>query len=145
MCEWLSLRNHIGSSRYHPHFTSLARRFRVVPADLFLRYFASDRSHMLVPAEDGRQGPSYLQPPPVWDAIVSPGARTWAVSNNLWSKYLNMTLPSPRDGTLPSGRPPTDESESHPSHVDWEDWENHGSIYGQVMSLSTFADGVWWR
>jgi len=50
------------------------RKFRVVPAALYLEHFASDRSHML---EEGSlpEEPVYDRPPPEYERIVSP--REW--------------------------------------------------------------------
>lgn len=41
--------------------------FRLIPTEVFLATFASDRSHML------RSDGSYTQPPPPWDAPCLPG------------------------------------------------------------------------
>ncbi|CAG0916503.1 unnamed protein product [Notodromas monacha] len=54
------------------------RYFRVVPAEQFLRIFASDRSHML--KEDG----SWLKPPPNYPPIVS------QVSQNNLENFISM-------------------------------------------------------
>lgn len=47
------------------------RKFRVIPAALYLQHFASDRSHML---EEGSlpDSPVYQKPPPPYPCIVSP-------------------------------------------------------------------------
>eukprot|EP01032_Pedospumella_encystans_P011195 gene11195-13033_t len=59
---------------FHPD-APLANRdhdqlFRVVPADLFLDYFASDRSHMV------SSYPNYKQKPPAWPTIKGHKAET---------------------------------------------------------------------
>ncbi len=46
------------------------RKFRVIPAPLYLQYFASDRSHMLHHS-DGHE--EYYKPVPPYDKIVAPG------------------------------------------------------------------------
>eukprot|EP01026_Neomeris_dumetosa_P005654 TRINITY_DN11650_c0_g1_i1.p1 TRINITY_DN11650_c0_g1~~TRINITY_DN11650_c0_g1_i1.p1 ORF type:complete len:149 (-),score=4.42 TRINITY_DN11650_c0_g1_i1:105-551(-) len=41
------------------------RKYRVIEGEIYLRFFASDRSHML------RQDGSWLAPPPQYDPIIS--------------------------------------------------------------------------
>lgn len=45
----------------------MCRKFRVVPAALYLEYFASDRTHMLAAGSL----PAYQKPPPQYACIVS--------------------------------------------------------------------------
>jgi hypothetical protein len=59
----------------------LMPRFRVVPADVFVRSFASDRSHM----RDARG--RYQKEPPPWPAPGPPGA-----PSNLM-RFVDMTAP----------------------------------------------------
>ena len=72
---WRSMWMHettLASERITPEFGAPAcRKFRVVPAALYLEHFASDRSHML---EEGSPpvAHTYSQAPPGYDCIVSP-------------------------------------------------------------------------
>ncbi|KZV90446.1 hypothetical protein EXIGLDRAFT_121340 [Exidia glandulosa HHB12029] len=61
--------------------------FRVVPGQVFLDNFASDRSHMLREAV-------YIAPPPLYDAITGQMARARGVSNNLMSEFVRMDVES---------------------------------------------------
>jgi hypothetical protein len=70
---------------------ALRRRFRVVAADVFLRVFSSDRSHMRAPA-DG----SWLAPPPPYPPIRAPGQPP----TNLAS-FLDVSVPGDGDGDQP--------------------------------------------
>lgn len=65
------------------------RLFRVVPAAVFLRHFASDRSHMW--DDEGR----WHQPPPPYPCIVAPGGATHTLP-----RYLDMP---PAEGALGDG------------------------------------------
>ena len=53
--------------------------FRVVPSDVYLSAFASDRSHML--NTDG----SWLQPPPTYPCIHTPGMRLLLLPHRMTS------------------------------------------------------------
>ncbi|EJD52896.1 hypothetical protein AURDEDRAFT_157451 [Auricularia subglabra TFB-10046 SS5] len=69
--------------------------FRVVPAQRFLDYFASDRSHMLRgdPGEAAAPGvglPEYIAPPPEYAPIVGIAAREMGVRTNLMSEFVAM-------------------------------------------------------
>ena len=57
---------HIGNASPHVRFF-VCRKFRVVPAALYLEFFASDRTHMLA----GGSQPTYHKPPPQYACIVS--------------------------------------------------------------------------
>ena len=71
--------------------------FRVIPVDLFLKYFASDRRHMLRKSIDAQITPeigeplgvdcAYISPLPSWPAIRGNLATT---ENNLMEKYVRM-------------------------------------------------------
>ena len=111
-----------------------------MPAALFLDHFASDRSHML-PASNASDLASsanasetaYSQPPPVWSKIIGPQAVARGVNHNLWSKYLDMRFQDERHG-------------SELSSSCWEDREDEGRIYGQVVGLTDFArPDQWWK
>ena len=67
----------------------VCRNFRVVPAALYLEYFASDRSHML---EEGTLHAqlAYTQPPPLYACIVSP--------RELLPMHLSLSMPEPCPG-----------------------------------------------
>jgi len=66
--------------------------FRVIPADMYLDYFASDRSHMLAPLDSPRYRPDspYYAPLPSWPAIRGPKADQ---PNNLMSTFVRMDSP----------------------------------------------------
>ena len=66
------MRQHLLHERITPELGAPAcRKFRVVPAALYLEHFASDRSHML---EEGSPpvAHTYSQAPPGYECIVSP-------------------------------------------------------------------------
>ncbi|KAF8162949.1 N-terminal glutamine amidase-domain-containing protein [Crassisporium funariophilum] len=67
-------------------------RFRVIPGDVFLQEFASDRSHMLVKAESPIQTdiPVYISPPPLYDPICGSTAVQKGIQNNLMSQFVDM-------------------------------------------------------
>ncbi|GAA5948435.1 hypothetical protein JCM21900_002708 [Sporobolomyces salmonicolor] len=87
---------------------TLRSRIRVVPAQDFLANFASDRSHMLLPAlttilsSSNASDPSssplaspparYVQPAPPYPAICGPSALVLGQTHNLWTKFLDMRL-----------------------------------------------------
>lgn len=65
--------------------------FRVVPAQRFLDYFASDRSHMLRdPGASGVGVPEYIAPPPEYAPIVGLAAREMGVRTNLMAEFVDM-------------------------------------------------------
>ncbi|KAK9465261.1 N-terminal glutamine amidase-domain-containing protein [Lipomyces arxii] len=73
------------------------RRFRVIPASLYLDHFASDRSHMLkqdfLDSASGlaeHKPDHYHMPPPKWPAICGPESAKRCISMNL-DDYINMT------------------------------------------------------
>ncbi|KAI0956822.1 hypothetical protein AcW1_005409 [Taiwanofungus camphoratus] len=87
--------------------------FRVVPADIYLDHFASDRSHMLInPANvedqvglDGYQSPSstphapdpqpfYRSAPPRYPPLCGRRARELGVTHNLMDSFVAMTAAS---------------------------------------------------
>ncbi|SNX83569.1 uncharacterized protein MEPE_02276 [Melanopsichium pennsylvanicum] len=61
-------------------------QFRLVPANHFLNWFASDRSHMR--NQDG----VWKSPPPNWDLILGSKAREIGVRNNLIHNYVDMNV-----------------------------------------------------
>jgi len=69
-------------------------RLRIVSGEEYLRYFASDRSHMLslqVPHHDsGDSGTRYLSPSPPYECICGVSAREMGVANNLMSSFVAM-------------------------------------------------------
>lgn len=75
-------------------------KFRVVPANEYLRWFASDRSHMR--REDG--GGGWSSPPPNWEVIVGEKAKQMGIGNNLMQSYVDMSdLTDERYGKVWSG------------------------------------------
>lgn len=96
------------------------RRFRLVEADNFLRYFASDRSHMLKDSE-------YIFPPPAWAPICGSSAAARAVKNNLFDRWLDMRIAADGEGSEPPA---------------WKAWEQDGSMYGQVYGMDDFEAEV---
>ncbi|KAF8061574.1 N-terminal glutamine amidase-domain-containing protein [Lyophyllum atratum] len=79
-----------------PQFESL---FRIIPSEVFLEHFASDRSHMLVVQEGSDnlisepQDNVYISPPPPYEPIRGNAAVAEGVTNNLMSSFVSM-LPS---------------------------------------------------
>ncbi|GAA5951912.1 hypothetical protein JCM10213_008723 [Rhodosporidiobolus nylandii] len=90
---------------------SLQSRIRLVPAADFLANFASDRSHMLVPSSTALDAPPlsslnpaptapspapprYIQPVPPYPAIQGGAAKARGETHNLWTRWLDMRLPS---------------------------------------------------
>ncbi|CAO1639069.1 unnamed protein product [Sympodiomycopsis kandeliae] len=61
--------------------------FRLVPAQVFHDYFASDRSHMLVDLQGVKE---YSSPPPKWPPIVGPKAASRGCRMNLMDKWVDM-------------------------------------------------------
>ena len=102
----------------------------MVPANKFLRNFASDRSHMLVESTShdsvGLSSPPSLQhfkPIPTWEAVVGEGARSRGETNNLFSHWLDM------DDGKPAAR-------TRSKHDD--------EPFGRVLSLESFAGRSDW-
>ncbi|KAJ7285695.1 N-terminal glutamine amidase-domain-containing protein [Mycena rebaudengoi] len=64
--------------------------FRVVPGQIFIENFASDRSHMLQPgcSDESESLKSYQAPPPLYDPLR--GSRA-TLSNNLMKSFVSMT------------------------------------------------------
>lgn len=67
--------------------------FRLVPGELYIQHFASDRSHMLVPANRGRDDlgstpPVYKSPPPPYGVLCGPLAPS---KNNLMKSFVTTT------------------------------------------------------
>lgn len=68
------------------------RRYRIVPAEIFFKHFASDRSHMLTGPSETEQPrpavrtPQYVAPPPPYPPIVAPDGSTHTLDC-----YLNMS------------------------------------------------------
>ncbi|TKY87775.1 hypothetical protein EX895_003356 [Sporisorium graminicola] len=81
----------IHSNTIPPHFRPV---FRCVPAHDFLRFFASDRSHMLLTTPAGN---TWHSPPPPWPPIVGAEARNEGCANNLMNKYVDVNSD---DGSL---------------------------------------------
>jgi len=78
-----------------PQFESL---FRIIRSEVYLKHFASDRSHMLVVQEDSDNLASepdnvYISPPPPYEPIRGNAAVAEGVMNNLMSSFVSM-LPS---------------------------------------------------
>ncbi|SPO32208.1 uncharacterized protein UTRI_02765 [Ustilago trichophora] len=71
-------------------------KFRVIPANEYLRWFASDRSHML--REDG-----WSSPRPSWEVIVGEKAKQMGIGNNLMQSYVDMSTLDERYGKVWSG------------------------------------------
>jgi len=81
----------------NPQYQSL---FRVIPCEIYLNHFASDRSHMLTVKEDeltsavkmSRVPDDYCVPPPVYEPICGAMAFEHGVSNNLMASFVCMDL-----------------------------------------------------
>ncbi|CAO1614846.1 unnamed protein product [Parajaminaea phylloscopi] len=88
--------------------------FRLARSGCFLDNFASDRSHMLYPAQDAvkaRRGvgfvfeQQYMSPPPPWSPIAGSRARRKGWSNNLMSEWVAMSPSRAGEGPWPSPPP----------------------------------------
>ncbi|KDR81797.1 hypothetical protein GALMADRAFT_240006 [Galerina marginata CBS 339.88] len=74
-------------------------QFRVIPGELFVQHFASDRTHMLVKKLDqetdteqrpSRRDAQYSSPPPIYAPICGPLALQEGITNNLMLNYVSM-------------------------------------------------------
>ncbi|EKM83021.1 hypothetical protein AGABI1DRAFT_34630 [Agaricus bisporus var. burnettii JB137-S8] len=63
--------------------------FRLIPGSIFINYFASDRSHMLIP-DQGREAAIYISPPPEHAPLCGAEARKAGVKNNLMERFVTM-------------------------------------------------------
>ncbi|OBZ75373.1 Protein N-terminal glutamine amidohydrolase [Grifola frondosa] len=81
--------------------------FRIVPAEVYLDHFASDRSHMLAPGTEHSEGHTpdaqearFRSPPPPYPAICGRRARQMGVKHNLMEAFVQMSesecVPAPR-------------------------------------------------
>ncbi|RDB24108.1 Protein N-terminal glutamine amidohydrolase [Hypsizygus marmoreus] len=71
-----------------PRFQSL---FRVIPGNVFLDNFASDRSHMLLAFDNSIGGPlQYSSPPPLYAPICGAVAAKRGITHNLMSSFVSM-------------------------------------------------------
>ncbi|KNZ75473.1 Protein N-terminal glutamine amidohydrolase [Termitomyces sp. J132] len=68
-----------------PHYESL---FRIIPGDVFLKQFASDRSHMA--SDQAWTDLKYMAPPPSYEPIRGTSAVEKGVVNNLMSSFVDM-------------------------------------------------------
>ncbi|KAF9501004.1 hypothetical protein BDN71DRAFT_1501767 [Pleurotus eryngii] len=72
--------------------------FRVVPGQDYIDYFASDRSHMLLPSPSQLQiegqRPEYSKPPPDHPCLVGKKAAEAGVTNNLMQSFVSMDMQS---------------------------------------------------
>jgi len=76
-------------------------RFRVIPGDMYLDNFASDRSHMLrVSRSNLPEEPRYLHTPPPYPVICGPEAEKDGIRNNLMTRFVPMTGEGQGFGTL---------------------------------------------
>ncbi|KAG9318871.1 N-terminal glutamine amidase-domain-containing protein [Chiua virens] len=65
--------------------------FRVVPGEVYLANFASDRSHMLqVSGLNSSEGPRYLVEPPPYPAICGTEAEKHGVGHNLMTHFVSV-------------------------------------------------------
>lgn len=95
-CPRPSSRHAIDSAQQLPCLHT-CRCYRVVPARLLLRHFASDRSHMV-----GQGGKGWLALPPPWPCLVAESGAT-----NTLPAYLDFTeLGGPDLGGSQSGEEP---------------------------------------
>ncbi|KAI0806968.1 N-terminal glutamine amidase-domain-containing protein [Fomes fomentarius] len=97
--------------------------FRVVPADVYLDYFASDRSHMIVNGEmesasgsDADEvdkiingagvphGPRYSMPPPPYPPLCGAKARELGIVHNLMESFVAMDVISGAAISVSDGR-----------------------------------------
>ncbi|KAI0781311.1 N-terminal glutamine amidase-domain-containing protein [Trametes elegans] len=131
--------------------------FRVIPADVYLDHFASDRSHMIVPAialraqgesgagaagsrtepPGGIRGASsqaadeshrYSSPPPPYPPLCGAKARAMGIVNNLMDSFVAMGSSALRAGGEAAGLSREAEAE-----------EDAAAQYGQVMDLGAFV------
>ncbi|KAI9570418.1 N-terminal glutamine amidase-domain-containing protein [Boletus coccyginus] len=66
-------------------------RFRVIPGDVYLDNFASDRSHMLrVSGSNPPEEPRYLSQPPPYRIICGSEAEKHGIRNNLMTCFVSM-------------------------------------------------------
>ncbi|KDQ59505.1 hypothetical protein JAAARDRAFT_127313 [Jaapia argillacea MUCL 33604] len=74
-------------NEFSPKYHSL---FRIVPAQVVLEQFASDRSHMLRPATSADESSEYLSPPPPYPVLCGSQAKERRVLTNLMSSFVSM-------------------------------------------------------
>ncbi|KAL1947427.1 hypothetical protein VTO73DRAFT_14388 [Trametes versicolor] len=130
--------------------------FRVIPGDVYLDHFASDRSHMITPAlatdletqrpsggaSEGRgrideapeakeEGPRYASPPPGYPPICGAKARAMGIADNLMRSFVAMdALPAPL----------AEEGEDKCEDKGPGSTESEAVRYGQVMDMDAFLD-----
>jgi len=100
-CPWEEYFSSTFCEGLPPHYQS---KFRIIPGEMFVKHFASDRSHMLVKPEVGNSGalhenpddlplaeePKYISPPPPYRPIRGQSAIDDGIDHNLMSHYVNM-------------------------------------------------------
>jgi hypothetical protein len=78
------------------------RKYRIIPAENFFKHFASDRSHMIKPADPqattaiGTATGQYRAPPPPYPPIVAPDGNTHTLDY-----YLDMSSSLIDEGDFP--------------------------------------------
>ncbi|KAJ8100779.1 N-terminal glutamine amidase-domain-containing protein [Lipomyces tetrasporus] len=98
---------------------NLQRNFRIIAAEDYLSSFASDRSHMLAPAETTQQQ-VYVNAPPPWPQICGANAAAAGVRMNIDS-FIDVKL---------------DSSKLNRQHV----LESQGMRFGEVLNQEQFLD-----
>ncbi|KAL4425725.1 hypothetical protein ABPG75_009741 [Micractinium tetrahymenae] len=109
------------------------RCYRVVPAQLFLAHFASDRSHMR------EAGGGWLQPPPPWPPIAGAAAAVAAGATSEEGYGSGTSVPC--SNTLPAflAFPPVEQlagGERQPAAAPWL-----GSVMSERALLAAFGAG----
>ncbi|KAF8121919.1 N-terminal glutamine amidase-domain-containing protein [Boletus edulis] len=76
-------------------------RFRVIPGNVYLDNFASDRSHMLqVSQSNAAEETRYLSKPPSYPVICGPEARKHGTRHNLMTHFVSMAEDEQGFGTV---------------------------------------------
>ncbi|KAF8557340.1 hypothetical protein OG21DRAFT_1407375 [Imleria badia] len=76
-------------------------RFRVIPGNVYLDNFASDRSHMLqVSGTNVPEEPRYVAKPPPYPVICGPEAEKHGIRNNLMTHFVSMSGDEQGFGTV---------------------------------------------
>ncbi|TCD65624.1 hypothetical protein EIP91_002429 [Steccherinum ochraceum] len=122
-----------------------ARYIRVVPAQVYLDNFASDRSHMIIQrplqlpedeengevrAEDALAETLYSCPPPPYPPLRGDKAKTIGVLHNLMDSFVSMKRPATSFGVDQSRKQDSTGAPVTAAVVD---------TYGEVMDISTFV------
>ncbi|XP_006458497.1 hypothetical protein AGABI2DRAFT_64499 [Agaricus bisporus var. bisporus H97] len=88
-CTWLVSEVRGVAPYIYPLMLKENSMFRLIPGSIFINYFASDRSHMLIP-DQGREAAIYISPPPEHAPLCGAEARKAGVKNNLMERFVTM-------------------------------------------------------